>query len=108
VFVTEKKQHLDIEMPLTYNFSNIAAEKVTKYETFALGIKTIWKLNNISVYTLGIPTEGEVTRSFQIYLEIIGLTKNKTQCYYKCVFKKTTLTEVFPCFSLSCKANARV
>jgi hypothetical protein len=56
---------------LTYKFSNAAAEKITKYENLDLDSKNIWKLNNVSVYPLGMSAEGEVTRSFQKYLEII-------------------------------------
>ena len=63
-----------MEIPLTYNISSAAAEKITKYENLALDIKNIWKLNNVSVYPLGISAKGEVTISFQKYLEIVGLT----------------------------------
>ena len=51
-FVTEKKKALimDIEIPLTYNLSSATAEKITKYENLAVGIKNIWKFNSVSVY----------------------------------------------------------
>ena len=63
---------------MTYNFSNAAAEKITKYENLDLDIKNIWKLNNASIYPLDISAE-EVTKAFQKYLEIVGLNKNKEQ-----------------------------
>jgi hypothetical protein len=60
-FVTETKTALlvDINISLAYNFSNAAAERITKYENLAvLGIRNICKLNNMSVYPLGISAEG--------------------------------------------------
>jgi hypothetical protein len=64
-----------MEIPLTYNISSAAAEKITKYENLALDIKNIWKLNNVSVYPLVISVEGVVTRNFLKYTKNIGLTK---------------------------------
>jgi hypothetical protein len=48
---------IDIAVPLTHNFSNIEAEKTTKYENLGLEIKNIRKLSNVSVYTLVISVE---------------------------------------------------
>jgi hypothetical protein len=59
-----------MEILLTYNFSSATTEKITRYENLALDIKYIWKLNN----PLGISAEGEVTKSFQKHLDILGLT----------------------------------
>jgi hypothetical protein len=44
-FVTEKKTALliDIKIPLTYNFSNAAAERITKHENLAVNINCILK-----------------------------------------------------------------
>jgi len=39
----------DTAVSLTHKLSNIEGEKITKYENFALKIKSIWKLNNISI-----------------------------------------------------------
>jgi hypothetical protein len=39
----------DIAVSLNHKLSNIEGEKITKYENFALKIKSIWKLNNISI-----------------------------------------------------------
>jgi hypothetical protein len=39
----------DTAVSLTHMYSNIEGEKITKYENFALKIKSIWKLNNISI-----------------------------------------------------------
>jgi len=55
----------------------------TKYENLALDIKNIWKINKLSVYLFRISGEGEVTKSFSKYLEILGLSENKHLYYYK-------------------------
>jgi hypothetical protein len=66
---------IDIAVPLTYNLPRTDTEKIMKYENLTLEIKNIWKLNNPSIYPLGISVEGVVTRNFVKYLENIGLTK---------------------------------
>jgi hypothetical protein len=48
---------MDIAVPLTHNLSNTEAEKITKYENLALGIKNIRNLSNVSAYTLVISVE---------------------------------------------------
>jgi hypothetical protein len=53
----------------------IEREKITKYEKFALEIKNVWKINNLSVFPLVITAAGVVTKNFQKCLENIGLTK---------------------------------
>ena len=45
---------IEIAVPLTHNLPITEAEKVMKYENLALGIKNIWKFNNVTVYTLFI------------------------------------------------------
>jgi len=75
---------------LTHNLFNTEAEKVTKYENLALGIKNIWKLNSVFTSSLGISVEEVVTQNFLIYVENIGFTSNmlewgKKQYSHKCV-----------------------
>jgi hypothetical protein len=60
---------------LIHFLPKIEPEKITKYGNFALEIKNIWKLNNVSVFPLVITAEGVVTRNFQNYLENISLTE---------------------------------
>jgi len=66
----------DVEVPLTPKLSKTKAEKIMKYENLDLEIKYIWKLNNVSVYSLVISVEGLITRSFLKYIQNTGLTKN--------------------------------
>ena len=67
---------IDIEVLLTHNLFNTEAEKVTKYENLAVGIKNFWKLNNVFTSSLGISVEEVVTQNFLIYLGNIGFTNN--------------------------------
>jgi DNA-binding PadR family transcriptional regulator len=43
---------------LTHNLPKTGAEIITKYESLALEIKNIWKLNNVSIYPLVVIAEG--------------------------------------------------
>ena len=42
----------DTAIPLTHNLPKTESEKITKHENLALKIKSIWKLNNVSIYRL--------------------------------------------------------
>ena len=74
---------MDIAVPLTHNIPKTEAEKITKYENLVLEIKNIWKLNNVSVYTLVISAERVVTKNFLKYLQNTGLTKNVLRVWQK-------------------------
>jgi len=63
---------IDIKVLLTHNLFNTEAEKVTKYENLALGIKNIWKLNSVFTSSFVISVEEVVIQNFLIYLGNIG------------------------------------
>jgi hypothetical protein len=50
----------------------------------------------------------QITRRHNIKAAIFIVTTLRTSYIPMCSYFSTTLTEVFPCFFLSCKANARV
>ena len=56
-------------------------------------IVTIWKLNNLSMYTLVISVEEAVTKNFLQYLENIGLTKKQPKSGKKAVLLQMCHTE---------------
>jgi len=64
---TENKTALltDMAVPLIRFLPKIEREKITKYENFALEIKNVWKIKNLSVFPLVITAEGIVTKNFQ-------------------------------------------
>jgi hypothetical protein len=75
---------------LTINLSSIDAEKITKYDNWVLGIKKIWKINNVYVYPLVISEEAVVTKkNFLKYLENVSLTKNILGAEQKAVLIQT-------------------
>jgi hypothetical protein len=55
------KQHSDRAVPFTHNLTKNEGQKISKYETSALKIKTIWKLNNVSAYS-SVYSGGVVTK----------------------------------------------
>jgi len=74
----ESKTSLVVEttaVTLTRSLPKIEAEKTTEYENLALETKNISKLNNLSVYSLVISEERELTRNFLKYIENKGLSK---------------------------------
>jgi hypothetical protein len=81
---------IDIAVPLTYNLPKTEMEKIMKCENLTLEIKNIWKLNNRSIYPLGVSVEGVVTRNFVKYLENLSLTKK----HLKSRAKGSTVTNV--------------
>jgi len=80
----------DSAVPLTHNCPKKEAEKITKYENFALEINNVWKLN-MSIYTLVISVEDVVTTNFLKYLKNIGLTKNILRVRQKAVLLQMCL-----------------
>ena len=66
----------DTEVLLTHNLFNTEAEKLTKYENLAVGMKYVWKLHSVCTSSLGISAEGVVTQNFPKYLGNIGCTNN--------------------------------
>jgi hypothetical protein len=92
----------DSAVPLTHNLHKNEAEKIMKYENFALEITNVWKLNNMSTYTLVISLEGVVTTNFLKYLENTGLTKNilgvrqKAVVLQMCLIPPTSSDRWFP------------
>jgi len=80
----------DSAVPLTHNRPKKEAEKITKYENFALEINNVWKLN-MSIYTLVISVEDVVTTNFLKYLKNIGLTKNILRVRQKAVLLQMCL-----------------
>jgi hypothetical protein len=83
---------IDIAVPLTYNLPKTEAEKIKKYDQLALGIKTTWKLNNVSIQPLVVSAEGMITKSFLKYIENTGLTKSVLRVGQEAVLLQTCHT----------------
>ena len=80
----------DSTIPLTCNIPKNEAEKIMKYENFALEINNVWTLN-MSIYTLDISLEEVVTTNFLKYPENTGLTKNILRVRQKAVLLQMCL-----------------
>ena len=61
---------------LNYNLPKTEAEKIKKYENLVLEIKSMWKLNNVSIDPPVISAEELVIRNIKNYLDNTGLTRN--------------------------------
>jgi hypothetical protein len=64
---------IDPEVLVTSCLPKTVAEKITKYEDWALKIKNIWKLYSVPMYPSVISAEGVVSKYFLKYLENIGI-----------------------------------
>jgi hypothetical protein len=82
-----------IAFPFTHNLPKTEVQKITKYENLATEITNIWKLNNLSVYSLVIAAKGVVIRNFLKYTENNGLTKNTSRVGQKAVLLQKCHTE---------------
>ena len=82
---------IDIAVPLIHFLPKIETGKITKYESFALEIKNISKLNNVYVFPLVITAAGVVTKNFQKCLENISLTKKNLRIWKKSVLLQTCI-----------------
>jgi hypothetical protein len=64
----------NVTVPLILNLPKTEGGKFMKYENLTLEIKNIWKLNNISIFSLVI-SAGVVIKNFLKCIENIGFAK---------------------------------
>ena len=65
---------------MTHNLPKTEGRKIKKCDNFALEIKNIWKLRNVSANTLVFSAKGVVTKNILKHLENMGSTENSYEC----------------------------